>query len=152
MLAQTFSLDQTTFRGGKTRQDNNFVYNLYILCSVDDIGILHHNALSIFNTTNDYLSPKFSLVGDPDMTPGFTLRLTRRDKLYPYLTKISYWKFLALACAYCSPRIIAPTLTCLTPLTLAHAPLFWHFIGLMGQMVDPKHMPSAGRFYATIIP
>ena len=76
MLAQTFSR-------GKTRQDNSFVYNLYILCSVDDIGIVHHNALSIFNTTNDYLPPKVSLVGDPDMTPGLTLRLTRCDKLLP---------------------------------------------------------------------
>ena len=61
----------------KTRPDNNFKYYSYILCYVDDILVVHHNAMSVLDRINSYLPLKPSLVGDPDIYLGAKLKQTR---------------------------------------------------------------------------
>jgi hypothetical protein len=53
-----------------TRPDNNSVYYSYILCYVDEILVVHHNAMSILNQLNEYLPLKPKLVGDPNIYLG----------------------------------------------------------------------------------
>ena len=62
-----------------TRPDNNSVYYSYILGYVNDILVVHHNAMSILNQLNEYLPLKPSLVGDPNIYLGSNLRHTRLD-------------------------------------------------------------------------
>ena len=61
----------------ETIPDNNFKYYSYILCYVDDILVVHHDAMFILAQTNSYLPLKPSLVGDPDIYLGAKLRRTR---------------------------------------------------------------------------
>jgi len=52
------------------RPDDNFKYYSYILVYVDDILVVHHNAMSALAQINNYLPLKPSLVGDPDIYLG----------------------------------------------------------------------------------
>jgi hypothetical protein len=52
------------------RPDDNFKYYSYILVYVDDILVVHHDAMSVLARINDYLPLKPSSVGDPDIYLG----------------------------------------------------------------------------------
>jgi hypothetical protein len=55
------------------RPDDNFKYYSYILVYVDDILVVHHDAMSVLERLNDYLPLKPSSVGDPDIYLGARL-------------------------------------------------------------------------------
>ena len=59
------------------RPSDNFKYYSYILCYVDDILVINHDAMTILNQINKYLPLKPSSVGDPDIYLGTKLRQTR---------------------------------------------------------------------------
>ena len=61
----------------ETRPDDNYRYYAYILCYVDDILVMHQDALSILNKIDKYLPLKPSSVGDPDIYLGAKLKETR---------------------------------------------------------------------------
>jgi len=63
----------------ETRPDNNFGYYAYILCYVDDILCIHHNALTILDQIDKYIKLKPSSVGNPDIYLGAKLKLTTLD-------------------------------------------------------------------------
>jgi hypothetical protein len=58
------------------RPDDNFKYYCNILCYVDDIIVVHHDAMSILAKINSYLPLKPSLVGDQDIYLGAKLART----------------------------------------------------------------------------
>jgi hypothetical protein len=60
-----------------TRPDNSVLYYAYVLCYVDDILCIHHNALSVLTQINDYLPLKPTSVGDPDIYLGAKLKETQ---------------------------------------------------------------------------
>jgi hypothetical protein len=59
------------------RPDDNFKYYSYILVYVDDILVIHHDAMSVLAKINSYLSLKPSSVGDPDIYLGAKLHRTK---------------------------------------------------------------------------
>jgi hypothetical protein len=59
------------------RPDDNFKYYSYILVYVDDILVVHHDAMSVLAQINNYLPLKPSSVGDPDIYLGAKLAKTR---------------------------------------------------------------------------
>jgi hypothetical protein len=63
----------------ETRPADNFRYNAYILCYVDNILCIHHNPMSVLNLINGYMPLKPSLVGDPDIYLGAKLKMTKLD-------------------------------------------------------------------------
>ena len=62
-----------------TRPDNGTHYYAYILCYVDDILCIHHDAMLVLNKINEYLPLKPDSVGDPDIYLGAKLRQTRLE-------------------------------------------------------------------------
>ena len=50
--------------------DDNFHYYSYILCYVDDILCIHHDAMLVLNCIHHYLPLKPTSVGDPDIYLG----------------------------------------------------------------------------------
>jgi hypothetical protein len=52
-------------------------YYSYILIHVDDIFCIHHDAMSVLDTLNQYFTLKPSSVGDPRMYLGAKLKLTQ---------------------------------------------------------------------------
>ena len=52
------------------RPDDGFEYYSYILCYVDDILVIHHDALSILKKIDSYFKLKPTSVGDPDIYLG----------------------------------------------------------------------------------
>ncbi len=48
-------------------------------CTVQSIGGLQHNPMTLLNSTNGYMLLKLSLVGDPDIYLGAKLKSTRLD-------------------------------------------------------------------------
>ena len=60
----------------ETRPGDNFWYYSYILCYVDDILCIHHDAMSVLDQINHYLPLKPTLVGDPDIYLGAKLKKT----------------------------------------------------------------------------
>ncbi len=63
----------------ETRPADNFRYNAYTLCYVDDISCMHHDPMSVLNLINGYMPLNPSLVGDPDIYLGAKLKMTRLD-------------------------------------------------------------------------
>ena len=61
----------------ETRPDDNVRYYSYILCYVDDILCIHHDAMTVLGRINKYLPLKSESVGDPDMYLGAKLRWTQ---------------------------------------------------------------------------
>ena len=61
----------------ETRPDNGFRYYSYILCYVDDILCIHHDAMTVLKKLDGYLPMKPSSVSDPDIYLGAKLRQTR---------------------------------------------------------------------------
>ena len=61
----------------ETRPDDNARYYSYILCYVDDILCIHHDAMSVLKQIDGYLPLKPSSVGDPDIYLGAKLKETR---------------------------------------------------------------------------
>ena len=61
----------------ETRPDDGFRYYSYILCYVDDILCIHHDAMTILKKIDRYLPLKPSSDGDPDIYLGAKLRQTR---------------------------------------------------------------------------
>ncbi len=49
-----------------TKSDGTTYYG-YILCYVDDILCIHHDAMSVLRRINDYMKLKPSSIGDPDI-------------------------------------------------------------------------------------
>ena len=52
----------------------NFKYNSYILCYVDDIMIIHHDANPALDLIDKYMKLKESSVGDPELYLGAKIR------------------------------------------------------------------------------
>jgi hypothetical protein len=61
----------------ETRPDDNVRYYSYILCYVDDILCIHHDAMSVLNQINGYLPLKPTSVGDPDIYLSAKLKETQ---------------------------------------------------------------------------
>ena len=61
----------------ETQPEDIFRYYSYILCYVDDILCIHHNAMTVLDQINRYLPLKPTSVGDPDIYLGAKLRKTR---------------------------------------------------------------------------
>jgi hypothetical protein len=60
----------------ETHPDDTVLYYAYILCYVDDILCINHDALSVLTQINDYLPLKPTSVGDPDIYLGAKLKET----------------------------------------------------------------------------
>jgi hypothetical protein len=54
----------------ETQPDNSVLYYAYILCYVDDILCIHHDALSVLTKIDKYLPLKPTSVGNPDIYLG----------------------------------------------------------------------------------
>jgi hypothetical protein len=67
--------DPDTWYKASIRPDDNFHYYLYILCYVDNILCVHHNAMSVLDRIHHYLPLKPTSVGDPDIYLGAKVRL-----------------------------------------------------------------------------
>jgi hypothetical protein len=61
----------------KTRPQDNVRYYAYILCYVDDILCVHHDAMSVLDQINKYLPLKPTSVGDPNIYLGAKLKETQ---------------------------------------------------------------------------
>ena len=61
----------------QTRPDDHFDYYSYILCYVDDILCIHHDAMTIMNKLNGRFRMKDGSVGDPDIYLGTKLKQAR---------------------------------------------------------------------------
>jgi hypothetical protein len=61
----------------KTRPDDNVRYYAYILCYVDNILCIHHDAMAGLNQINGYLPLKPTSVGDPDIYLSAKLKETQ---------------------------------------------------------------------------
>ncbi len=59
------------------RHDDNFKYYSYILVYVDDIHVVHHDAMSVLGQLNEYFPLKPKSVGDPDIYLGAKLAKTK---------------------------------------------------------------------------
>jgi hypothetical protein len=60
-----------------TRPDDSVLYYAYILCYVDDILCIHHDALSVLTEIDKYMPLKPTSVGDPDIYLGAKLKETQ---------------------------------------------------------------------------
>ena len=58
----------------QTRPDDHFDYYSYILCYVDDILCIHHNAITIMNQLDGHFWMKDGSVGDPETYLGTKLK------------------------------------------------------------------------------
>jgi hypothetical protein len=58
----------------KTEPEDGFKYYLYILCYVDDVLCIHHNAMEQICAINKRFPLKPSSIGDPDIYLGAKLR------------------------------------------------------------------------------
>ena len=88
----------------ETRPDDNFNYYSCILCYVDDILCIHHDALSILTQIDKYMKLKPSSVGDPDINLGAKLKLATLDN------GVKAWgmspsKYVQQAVANCAKRL-----------------------------------------------
>ncbi len=54
----------------ETRPDDSVLYYAYILCCVDNILCIHHDALSVLTKIDKYLPLKLTSVGNPDIYLG----------------------------------------------------------------------------------
>jgi hypothetical protein len=70
-------VDPDLWLKSETRPDDSVRYYSYILCYVDDILCIHHDAMKVMNRINKYLPLKPESVGDPDMYLGAKLRQTQ---------------------------------------------------------------------------
>ncbi len=61
----------------ETQPDNSVLFYAYILCYVDNILCIHHDALSVLTQINDYLPLKPTSVGGPDIYRGAKLKETQ---------------------------------------------------------------------------
>ena len=77
------SMGQTPFRGDnylwiKPEIDSEGdKYYSYILCYVDDVLVVHHNAMTTLMKIDKYFKLKPSSIGDPDIYLGAKLKYTR---------------------------------------------------------------------------
>ena len=60
----------------QTRPYVHFLYYSYILCYVDDIRCIHHDAMTIMNMLDGCFQMKDRSVGDPDIYLGTKLKQT----------------------------------------------------------------------------
>ena len=58
---------------------DGFKYYAYILLYVDDVMVIHHDALSILSQLYKYFKMKPGLIGDPSMYLGATLKSMRLE-------------------------------------------------------------------------
>jgi len=58
----------------QVRPKDNVHYYSYILCYVDDIMVIHHDALEVLTRIDKYFTLKPSSIGDPDIYLGAKLR------------------------------------------------------------------------------
>ena len=52
-------------------------YYRYILCYVDDVLVVHHDAMTTFMKIDKYFKLEPSSIGDPDIYLGAKLKYTR---------------------------------------------------------------------------
>lgn len=63
----------------ETRPDDGEPYYSYILGYVDDLLVIHHNAMSVLRQVNHYFQCKPDSMGDPDIYLGGKLRTVTLD-------------------------------------------------------------------------
>ena len=67
--------DSDLWLKAEVRPDDEFKYYSYILCYVDDILVVHHDAVSILNRIDKYMTLKPSKTdSDPDIYLGAKLK------------------------------------------------------------------------------
>ncbi len=75
--------DPDLWMKAEVRPDDKFEYWLYILCYVDKIMVIHHNALDILNKIDKFFTLKPKSIGDPDIYLGCKLRkMTLQNNLW----------------------------------------------------------------------
>ena len=140
----------------ETRPDDNVRYYAYILCYVDDILCIHHNAMSVLNQINSYLPLKPTSVGDPDIYLGAKLKETQLPNGI-YAWGLSPSKYVNQAVKNCQTHLTEklndkykiptradnpfPTDYCVDtdvsePLDDEGSSFFQHIIGVMRWMVE----------------
>ena len=63
----------------KAQNQDGIYYYSYILCYVDDIMVIHHDARPILDRIDKFMKLKESSVGDPDMYLGAKLKTVQMD-------------------------------------------------------------------------
>ena len=140
----------------ETRPDDNVRYYSYILCYVDDILCIHHDAMSVLRQINSYLPLKPTSVGDPDIYLGAKLKETQLPNGI-YAWGLSPSKYVNQAVKNCQTHLTEklndrykiptradnpfPTDYCVDtdvsePLDDECASFFQHIIGVMRWMIE----------------
>ena len=65
--------DPDLWMKAEVRPDDGFKYYSYILCYVDDILVIHHDAMKVIHQIDKYMTIKPSSMGDPDIYLGAKL-------------------------------------------------------------------------------
>ena len=87
-----------------TRPDDNFKYYAYVLCYVDDILCIHHDADSVLGQINGFLPLKPGSVGRPDIYLGAKLsRTILSNGLWAYAMSPS--KYVQQAVSNCTKHL-----------------------------------------------
>jgi hypothetical protein len=148
--------DPDLWMKAERRPDDNFNYYSYILVYVDDILVVHHDAMSVLAQLNKYLPLKPSSVGDPDIYLGAKLAKTRLTNgvLAWALSPSRYVNQAVKNCSshlsekfdkkYCLPKRADnpfpndyyPENDITEPLTPEFASFYQHLIGVMRWMVE----------------
>ena len=141
-----------------TRPHDDYQYYAYILCYVDDILVIHHDAMSVLRRIDQFLPLKPSSVGDPDIYLGTKLKQLKLDNgLWAW--GMSPSKYVQQAVANCEQHLKAnfggryhltqraenpfkpsdnyePELDVSEPLTPELASYFQSIIGVMRWMIE----------------
>jgi hypothetical protein len=140
----------------ETQPDDNFRYYAYILCYVDNILVIHHDAMSILDKINGYMPLKPTLFGDPDIYLGAKLRQTQlANGIWAWGLSLS--KYVAQAVKNCAnhlkeelngrytmpskadnpfPTDYSPELDTSEPLDAEYSLFYQHLIGIMRWVVE----------------
>ncbi len=147
----------------ETQPDNNFRYYAYILCYVNDILVIHHDAMSILDKINGYMPLKPTSVEDPDIYLGVKLRQTQlANGVWEW--GLSPSRYVAQAVKNCAnhlkeklngrytmpskadnpfPTDYSPDLDKSKPLDAECSSFYQHLIGVMRWMVELGHIDIA---------
>jgi hypothetical protein len=140
----------------KTQPDNYVRYYAYMLCYVDNILCIHHDAMSVLTQINNYLPLKLSSVGDPDIYLGAKLKETQLPNGI-YAWGMSPSKYVGRAVKNCQthlsvklngkykiptradnpfPTNYCPDTDVTEPLDPECSSFYQHLIGVMSRMVE----------------
>ncbi len=132
----------------ETRPDDNFKYYAYILCYVDNILVIHHVPMTIFDKINGYMTLKPSSVGDPAIYLGAKLRRTRL-KNGVWAWGLSPSKYVAQAVKNCEQHLLKKLSNCYRLRSKAENPFLMDYCPEM-DISDPLD-PECLSFYQHLI-